>query len=415
MLLAFVSQKIYTFVKFTPIKPWFSKEDAMTRRILITAMVCLAALFVLIVSNGMAQQDTPARTPATDVSDQVTLRSNFIPVQGRLTDPNGKPLDGSFDLTFKIYDQYTGGSSLCESNNPGVLVENGLFLSYIDMGGCDAFDGRQLYLGITVENDPEMIPRQFIDNVPYAWSLRPGAVISATMGSNAILHIENWAINGRGLRAYGMSETGVNYGVVGGSRSPDGFAGYFYNTGTGVALKASSTGTAIFADGSIKSSAPTYLWISGNEARAFFQADSTIIEMNDHGGSRIQRGANLGFKNIVLPVTIAGTMYGQNVKLTAIDVYWQGDTNSESIRTVRMRRQTGACPTCYAEILADTTGYGCPDSLNPLGCVIHDSLTNHNILSPSSGILYLTLELSFGSETSWIDFGGARLTLEYTD
>jgi len=38
-----------------------------------------------------------------------------------------------------------------------------------------------------------MTPRQYVDNVPYAWGLRPGAIISATMGNNAILHIENWA------------------------------------------------------------------------------------------------------------------------------------------------------------------------------------------------------------------------------
>jgi len=35
-----------------------------------------------------------------------------------------------------------------------------------------------------------------------------------------------------------MSETGVNYGIVGASRSPDGYAGYYYNNGGGTALYA---------------------------------------------------------------------------------------------------------------------------------------------------------------------------------
>jgi hypothetical protein len=36
-----------------------------------------------------------------------------------------------------------------------------------------------------------------------------------------------------GLRSYAMSQTGVNYGIVGASRSPSGFGRYFYNNGGG--------------------------------------------------------------------------------------------------------------------------------------------------------------------------------------
>jgi hypothetical protein len=72
-------------------------------------------------------------------------------------------------------------------------------------------------------------------------SLRPGAIISDTT-SNAIVHIENWHTSGRGLRAYAMSESGTNYGVVGASRSPDGYAGYFYNTDDGVGVHGQSEG-----------------------------------------------------------------------------------------------------------------------------------------------------------------------------
>jgi hypothetical protein len=97
-----------------------------------------------------------------------------------------------------------------------------------------------LYLGIEVGSDGEMTPRQPIYAVPYAWSLRPGATISSTIGSDAIVHIENWSSSGRGLRAYAMSATGTNYGVVGASRSPDGVGGYFYNNGGGDALLAES-------------------------------------------------------------------------------------------------------------------------------------------------------------------------------
>jgi hypothetical protein len=86
-----------------------------------------------------------------------------------------------------------------------------------------------------------MTPRQAIYPVPYALGLRPGAIISDTT-SNALVHIENWHTSGRGLRAYGMSESGTNYGVVGASRSPDGYGGYFYNTDSGVGVYGQSEG-----------------------------------------------------------------------------------------------------------------------------------------------------------------------------
>jgi len=111
------------------------------------------------------------------------------------------------------------------------------------MNFCSAsdIDGKQLYLGIQVGSDPEMTDRQAIYPVPYAFSLRPGAQISGTLSSDAILHIENWGTGGRGLRAYAMDESSTNYGVIGASRSPNGYGGYFYNNGGGVGLYGSST------------------------------------------------------------------------------------------------------------------------------------------------------------------------------
>jgi hypothetical protein len=105
----------------------------------------------------------------------------------------------------------------------------------MDWCTSEDIDGRRLYLGIEVEGDDEMTPREPIYPVPYAFSLRPGAVISGST-SAAIVHIENHNSSGRGLRVYAMSETGTNYGIVGASRSPDGYGGYFYNNGNGTAL-----------------------------------------------------------------------------------------------------------------------------------------------------------------------------------
>ncbi|MCI0477033.1 MAG: hypothetical protein L0Y55_12360, partial [Anaerolineales bacterium] len=160
-----------------------------------------------------------------------------FPVQGRLTNASGVPLNGNYTLTFRVYESSGGATPVCNDPMTNVPVNNGLFSVSVY---CDRFDGRAMWLGISVGADPEMTPRQPIYPVPYAMSLRPGATISDTIGGSPILHIENWNATGRGLRAYAMATSGENFGVVGASRSPDGYGGYFYNNEGGTALRAQS-------------------------------------------------------------------------------------------------------------------------------------------------------------------------------
>lgn len=185
-------------------------------------------LLLLVGVIGLSQAQSP---PGEEGEIGAAARVyESIPIQGRLTDAAGNPLNGTYRIRFDLYETASGGTSLCADINL-VVVENGLFYSEI-VGDCgtDDVNGRQLYLGIKVEDDPEMTPRQAIYSVPYAYSLMPGANISASLSSNAILDIENWALSGRGLRSLAMNQTGTNFGVVGASGSPDGYGGYFYNT-----------------------------------------------------------------------------------------------------------------------------------------------------------------------------------------
>ena len=205
------------------------------QRILIIVLT-LALLLIVAVGLSQAQDPGPGCTaesqeplgPAAAVSDE-------IPIQGRLTDASGSPISGTRTITFTLYDSSVGGTAVCQDVD-AVSVVNGLFSAR--MGYCTASDinGQQLYLGIQVEGDPEMLDHQAILPVPYAWSLRPGANISGTVAGDAILHVENSATSGRGLRGYATAASGTNYGVVGRSSSPDGYGGYFANDGDGYAL-----------------------------------------------------------------------------------------------------------------------------------------------------------------------------------
>lgn len=223
-------------------------DKLFSRVLLIGLFLALAGGLGLVLAQGPEPpEDTVGAEGPVDAAAAV---GNRLPVQGRLTDAGGNPLNGTYSIRFSLYEAAAGGTALCSDTN-SVSVENGLFNSEI-WGNCgpDDVNGRQLYLGVKVETDPEMTPRRAIYPVPYAMSLRPGAIISATT-SNALVHIENWHTSGRALRAYGMSESGTNYGVVGASRSPDGYGGYFYNTTSGVGVYGQSDtgGYGVYGEG----------------------------------------------------------------------------------------------------------------------------------------------------------------------
>ena len=398
--------------------------------LVVTVLACL----ILLVGNfnpGVAQEGTPEDT--LQVADPKAIAPGAIGVQGRLTNAAGVPLNGIYTFTLSLYETVDAVSSLCY-DVVDMTVTNGLFSGYIDH--CyDHISGQKLWLGISVEGDPEMTPRQVIFPVPYALTLVPRAQVIAT--TDRVLTLSTSHTTGTTLSVEETAASGVNYAISAVSHSPGGVAGYFYNYSSGTALAATSvggpavtanslgtsmiatsaTGSSISLEGTGKltSTAKSSIWISGNDVRPYLQTESTNISLDSIGGAFIRRGATAGNKNVMLPITIPGPLYGQDVKVTGMDIYWQADTDFDAIMVVLMRRQTGACPTCYVNILDSRPvgGIGCENSANPNGCVTHYNLTSNNIISDSSGILYLTLELAFNSDTSWIDLGGIRLTLEH--
>ena len=417
------------------------------KKFLVTLACVLALLLLLAGAAGpVTAGDTP---PANEglAPEAVNAEDvqNYFPVQGKLTDAAGHPLTGDYEIKFRLYDVYTGGTALCLDTNL-VKVTNGLFNTEV-WGNCqDKILGQQLYLSIEVEDNGEMDPRQPIFAVPYAWSLRPGATMIGTVGPDPMLHIENADPSGRGLRVYAMSPTGTNYGIVGAAVSPNGYGGYFYNNATGgtglwatgnagTAIKAESTaGTALNASGStgveanspsgvaikatgtgvIQSSAISYVWISGNGARPYRQSDSTVIDMDSVGGAKI-RGMAVGDKNVVLPITITSPLYGQNVRVTGLDIEYLTDTTFEGITAVLLRRQIAGCDaaSCYANLVNDGTNLSCEDLTTSTSCSHHYNITANNVLTANSGILYLTIQLTFVDNIGWIRIGGVRLTLEH--
>jgi hypothetical protein len=128
------------------------------------------------VSFVTAQEPPP---PDDDSADEVdaAVMDDIVPIQGRLTDASGNPVpNDSYSITASLYDVSVGGVARCFDLDT-VTVTNGLF--NMNMDSCTASDinGDRLYLGIKVGADDEMTPRQQINAVPYAWNVRPGAII----------------------------------------------------------------------------------------------------------------------------------------------------------------------------------------------------------------------------------------------
>lgn len=114
------------------------------------------------------------------VSTAQAQAPNTIMYQGRLTDANGYPIVDESNVTFSIYRFETGGTAVFEQTEFITLDENGIFT--IELGPLDASvtDGNKLWLGIAVESDPEMEPRQLLTSTPYSMATRilPGIASS---------------------------------------------------------------------------------------------------------------------------------------------------------------------------------------------------------------------------------------------
>jgi hypothetical protein len=158
--------------------------------------------------------------------------TNSINYQGRLTDSSGNPLTGTHTMTFGLYDISTGGTALATDIHD-VVVTDGLFNTGIDFDQSH-FDGRELWLGVKVGADSEMMPRQELRPVPYALSLVPGARIIGS--APAALYAETTHWYGSGISGCASATSGYNRGVMGASRSSDGYGGYFYNNGGGIGV-----------------------------------------------------------------------------------------------------------------------------------------------------------------------------------
>jgi hypothetical protein len=139
----------------------WGKSPASGRRL---GVLVLAFLAVCIFSSPLCAEED---TPTTGVPR--TLR-----YEGYLTDEAGRALpDGAYDLRFALYESQTGGEPVWTEEHTGVEVVEGLAQVTLGEGPTPSllnlpFD-TQYYLGITLGDAPEMVPRLRLMSTPYAF------------------------------------------------------------------------------------------------------------------------------------------------------------------------------------------------------------------------------------------------------
>lgn len=96
---------------------------------------------------------------------------NVLSFQGKIVE-GGAPVDGTRNITFRVYDVAAGGVHLWEESHFAVPVSGGLF--NVELGATTPFAGagvnfdRQYWVGVAVSGGPEIAPRYKLTMSPYA-------------------------------------------------------------------------------------------------------------------------------------------------------------------------------------------------------------------------------------------------------
>ncbi len=150
---------------------------------LSTIMILIISGVILVGAQGNGEVSIPTK----------------ISYQGYLEDNNGPLTQSNVPIEFSLYATAVGGSPVW-AGMQSVDVNNGLFSVLLGSGSpmaSDDFDGDR-YLGISVDSDPEMSPRQQLVSVAYAFqaehanTANSANVLSAPDGDpKDAVHIDN--------------------------------------------------------------------------------------------------------------------------------------------------------------------------------------------------------------------------------
>jgi len=95
---------------------------------------------------------------------------HIINFQGKATDKVGAPLNGAYNLTFRIYNAETGGTSKWSETQTAIPISNGIF--QVQLGSVTPLNlpfDEAYWISLEINSDGEMSSRTKLSSVPYAY------------------------------------------------------------------------------------------------------------------------------------------------------------------------------------------------------------------------------------------------------
>jgi len=152
---------------------------------------------------------------------------NVLSFQGKLVE-GGTPVDGTRNITFRLYDVATGGTHLWEESHIGVPIVGGLF--NVELGGSVNFAGagvsfdEQYWIGISVGGGAEVSPRYKLTSSAYSmapWTIDAEDIYRETgnvgIGTNSPVYKLHVNADGGGSAVYGFTDALFidDFGIIG--------------------------------------------------------------------------------------------------------------------------------------------------------------------------------------------------------
>ena len=119
---------------------------------------------------------------------QAAAQGTAFTYNGQL-DVNGNPANGSYDLSFTLYNASTNGTAFGSQTNSGIAVAGGLFIATLDFGSV--FNGTNYWLEIAARTNgggafSTVSPRQPVTPAPQAiYAATAGSAVTAATAGRA--------------------------------------------------------------------------------------------------------------------------------------------------------------------------------------------------------------------------------------
>ena len=294
--------------------------------------------------------------------------------QGYLADAGGSPINATLTFTAALYDDISVGALIWgPEDHPGVQVQNGLFSlalgQNVPLDPADFYNALYLELGV----DGTVLPRQALRTVPYALSLVPGAYVRGDVDADMV-RIRN---HGDGFGLYVAENGATDYGL-------------------GADKIYSSEGYASGHD--------SYLWVPGNLA----VTPNTDVRLYpfSYGKVRANITAGSGSRSVYIPIAIPGRLYGHDVVVEEVRVYYYTSDVNTDINDTWVRKLTAADG--YDTIATENDPQ---NSTTATSYPVPISASSNYTLTAGSGPLSVQLRIVFDDAGDYVHIGGVRVRL----